>query len=108
MKVEVRGPACWTVWHNLDLIRDYNDHLLVSRTRGDVATYMMISGVDVDMLGAVADPEARAQMTMLPRLKPPSTGGSHFFVVTVRLTIAGESRLPLLECTNDFECLGTG
>ncbi|OAV52092.1 hypothetical protein A6U98_00295 [Rhizobium sp. WYCCWR10014] len=59
MKVEVRGPACWTVWHNLDLIRDYNDHLLVSRTRGDVATYMMISGVDVDMLGAVADPEAR-------------------------------------------------
>ncbi|MBC2627504.1 hypothetical protein H6Y63_22745 [Salmonella enterica subsp. enterica serovar Typhimurium] len=108
MKVEVWRPACWPVWHNLDLVRDYNDHHLVSRTRGDVATYMMLSGVDVYMLGAVADPQTRTQMTMLPRFKPPSTGASQFFVVTVRLTIAGESRLPLLECTNDFECLGTG
>ncbi|MBY3081018.1 hypothetical protein [Rhizobium laguerreae] len=78
MKVEVWRPACWPVWHNLDLIRDYNDHHLVSRTRRDVETYMMLSGVDVYMLGAVADPQARTQMTMLPRLKPPSTARRNF------------------------------
>ncbi|MBY3095689.1 hypothetical protein HFO72_33730 [Rhizobium laguerreae] len=78
MKVEVWRPAWWPVWHNLDLIRDYNDHHLVSRTRRDVETYMMLSGVDVYMLGAAADPQARTQMTMVPRLTPPSTGALQF------------------------------